>query len=553
MPALETDFVFKAVRFENHKIRMEENMKKEYLVSAQEMAQYDLNTIEKTKIPALVLMERAALSVAECAKNFLQNHPGMNKVLVLAGNGNNGADAVAAGRILKEYGYEVSAYLIPTKNAWNENLLLQVQIAKTNGVVMITEPDMQQYTMIIDGIFGNGLNRDIQGEASTIIEQCNLSGKYVLSVDVPSGICATDGKVKGIAIKADETVTFGFFKRGLFLYPGKEYAGKCHLAVMGINQNSFYGTKPKTFTYYDNEENSEKIDLQRKCDGNKGTFGKVLIVAGRKNTTGAAILAANSAQRSGCGMTALFTDLENKEVLMNVLPETMVHCPQKEQEKTISNELRKIADWADVIAVGPGLSTDDYAKKVVETLLFETNKPLILDADAINILAHDKTMQARLSESRKNEQSKRILFMTPHPLELARLLGVSVEEIRKNRIEILREASKRYRAIIVSKDADTIICDAQENLYINSTGNDALATAGTGDVLTGLLASIVAQYLKKETIPYEDESSAKNKYFYASCMAVYLHGKAGDSVSKNCGNGYVTAGDLIKQYPYILK
>ncbi|MGN0156521.1 MAG: NAD(P)H-hydrate dehydratase, partial [Lachnospiraceae bacterium] len=225
----------------------------------------------------------------------------------------------------------------------------------------------------------------------------------------------------------------------------------------------------------------------------------------------------------------------------------------KEQEKIISDELQKIADWADVIAVGPGLSTDDYAKKVVETLLFETNKPLILDADAINILAHDKTMQARLSESRKNEQSKRILFMTPHPLELARLLGVSVEEIRKNRIEILKEASKRYRAIIVSKDADTIICDAQENLYINSTGNDALATAGTGDVLTGLLASIVAQYLKKETIPYEDESSEKNKYFYAACMAVYLHGKAGDTVSKNYGNGYVTAGDLIKQYPDILK
>lgn len=516
-------------------------MKKEYLVSAKEMKKLDDNTINRTGIPSLVLMERASMAVADCVKNYLGDNIA-ERILVVAGTGNNGADGICAGRILKEYGYPVDICLLQGSHGYTDELLLQKKIAEAYNISFIHEQevDFGHYNVVVDAIFGVGLNRDVEGPAKEIIERMNNADCYIVSVDIPSGINASTGAVCGITVKANETVTFGFYKRGQILYPGRKYCGKVTKACIGINETSFYDMKPSALTYMDGLGN--KISFNRDAAGNKGTFGKVLVIAGRSSTAGASLLCATSALRSGCGMVCVYTEDSNKEAFLAGLPEAMVETyASTDMEDKLCNKLDKWLAWADVCVIGCGLSKDDIAYKLVSYTLRNFDKTIVADADALHLLAMYNELKAAVY-SRSKDDGKIPVIVTPHPGELASLAHCSIAEVKSNRQSIAEDVCKEYGVITVAKDADTICMAEGKCTYINSSGNDGMSTAGSGDVLAGIIASFAAQALRLDMDIYE-----------AVCLAVYVHGLAGDYQALQNGKSFMVASDMIEAYKYILK
>lgn len=519
-------------------------MKKEYLVSAQEMQQYDRNTIEKIQIPSCVLMERAAYAVAMEAREFLKEKENP-RVLVVAGNGNNGADGVCAGRILKEYGIEAQICLLKTEPPYKEELQRQLDIAEYYHIKKVTPKEIcfSGYDLILDAIFGVGLNREITGPTREMIERIENAGVPVLSVDIPSGIDSTTGKVLGCKVTADITVTFGFYKRGQWLYPGRVHCGKVVKAKIGINETGFFENKPDMFTYM---QGDGEISFQTTRDpmGNKGTFGKVFVIAGRKATTGAAVLCASSALRSGCGMTAVFTEKENKDAFLCSMPEIMVETyTPGEEEHAISEKLQKWLDWSDCVVIGCGLMRDTLAYNMVKYVLEHAINSVVCDADALQLIAESSELQKAVNDySRRMEETKNSIVFTPHPGELAALAGCSIADIKADRMQIIDKVLEKYPVILAAKDADTLVCAKGQESYLNITGNDGLATAGSGDVLAGLTASMIAQSMRQEHGAFE-----------AVCRSVYLHGLAADILAKQNGKSFLVASDLIEAYKYILK
>lgn len=526
-------------------------MKKEYLVSAKEMQSYDRNTIEKIGIPSCVLMERAAYAVATEALKMLgiderisEKSPVMPRVLVMAGNGNNGADGVCAGRILAEYGLECDICLLKKAPPYTEELQRQLSIAAHYKIGRI-QPDallFEKYDLLIDAIFGVGLNREITGTVKEIIERMNDSHVPVLSVDIPSGIDAANGAVLGCAIKAKQTVTFGFYKCGHFFYPGRFHCGEVKKARIAINETAFMDEKPGMFTFFYNGTLPDVF--LRNPMGNKGTFGKVFVIAGRKSTTGAAILCASSALRSGCGMTAVLTEQENKPVFLQSIPEIMVETyTLQEKREDLCEKIKKWMDWSDCIVIGCGLLQDETAYHMVEYVLAHTKKSVVCDADALQLIAKNVTLQNLVREcTNRLKKDNQVVVFTPHPGELASLLGCSISKIKEERYAMVQRVLEQYPVLLVAKDADTLVCQKEGADYLNITGNDGLSTAGSGDVLAGLIASGLVQNRQKDISGFE-----------AVCQSVCLHGLAADVLAKRNGKSFLVASDLIEAYKYILK
>lgn len=509
-------------------------------MSAKEMKQLDDNTITRTGIPSLVLMERASMAVAKCVMDYSGNNA--DRILVVAGSGNNGADGICSGRILTEYGYEVDICLLESSHGYTEELLLQKKIADTYGIdfLKVSEVNFANYKVVVDAIFGVGLNRDVQGIARDTIEKMNNSKAYVISVDIPSGINASIGAVCNVAVRADETVTFGFYKCGQIFYPGRTFCGKLTKAVIGIDKNSFYGVEPSVFTYMGSAD--DKVDFTRNAAGNKGTFGKVLVIAGRASGTGAGILCATSALRSGCGMVAVITQEENKEAFLANLPEAMIETYKtSDSDEQMSAILDKWFAWADVCVIGCGLSVDDMAYNLVSHTLHDFKKPIIADADAIHLLAEHNELKEIILK-RNEETGKVSVILTPHPGELATLAHCSISDVKADRIRITEAVCGEYGVITVAKDADTLCMAQGKSIYLNNSGNDGMATAGSGDVLAGLIGSFVAQTVRMNADIYD-----------AVCHAVYIHGLAGDYQALRNGKSFMVASDLIEAYKYILK
>ena len=522
-------------------------MKKEYLVSSEKMQRYDCNTIEKIGIPACVLMERAAYAVAMEVKKCLQDKVDAT-ILVLAGNGNNGADGVCAGRILAEYGFKVEICVVTSKDGYVSELQCQLDIASYYDISVREDiPDsINGYDLIIDALFGNGLNREIQGEAKKAIEMVNASGCKVVSVDVPSGIDATTGKILGCAIKAVVTVTFGFYKIGLLRYPGRMYCGKIVKAKIAINETGFFGDMPDWFTYLPTEKTN--VNECRDPMGNKGTFGKVLVVAGRASTTGAAVLCATSALRSGCGMVGVFTEQQNKDTFLSVLPEAIVETYSVDESgEERQKKLQKQMDWADVVVVGCGLLQDEISYSMLKQILHDKGKPVVCDADALQMIARNEEIDVLIGQ-----RAGEIVF-TPHPGELSALAGCSIKTIKEERMAVIRQVLEKYPVILVAKDADTLVCANGQNTYLNVSGNDGLATAGSGDVLAGLIASMIAQKVRCDRQrSTEDESAMYTGVFETVCKSVYFHGYAADVLVRENAKSFLVASDLIQAYKHIL-
>lgn len=496
----------------------------EYIVNAHEMRQYDLNTTVEFAVPSIVLMERAALAAAEEIEKWL---PPGGRVLAAAGVGNNGGDGLAAARLLWQRGYDVTCVLIGDREKMSEQTALQMQILQKYGLEIGCNLPDEKYNIIIDALFGIGLTRDVKEEFAEAIAYINerRGSARVVSLDIPSGINADTGRVMGTAVKAHSTVTFAFQKRGLLLYPGADYAGNIVCRDIGITKESFLGKAPSCFTY--GKKDLERLPV-RPAYGNKGTFGKVLLIAGSEGMGGACLMAGESIYRMGAGLVRIMTVKENRSLIQEKLPEAVLvtynakQCPKKKLAESLT--------WADCIAIGPGISQSKTAEAIVRMVL-EHEKPLIIDADAINLIAADNTLRQRLKE-REN------VVMTPHIGEFARLSGETPEKIKENLIEAAHVFAKEYHITLVCKDARTVVCNEKETVYLNTSGNAGMATAGSGDVLTGIVTGLAAQ---------------KMNLYDAAVLGVYIHGLAGDIAAERYNESYMLAGTLIEQLQFILK
>lgn len=478
------------------------------VLTAEEMQNVDKCTIEKIGIPQEVLMERAALAVADkvCEKN-------PKHVLCVCGKGNNGGDGIAVARILKERGICATVYLCVDINSCKPAIVKQADIFKAIGGNIISEPDFTSCDLIVDAVFGVGLSKEVQGHYKEILHKMNEekeAGKTIVSVDIPSGIDTDTGAVLGVAVKADETVTFAYAKRGHFLYPGKEYTGKLTIAEAGMDVSYAYDKHyPFSFTYEDAEC---KFPVRSK-DGNKGTFGRILVIAGSESMNGACYLSALAAFRCGCGLVDIFTAKTNLDALKTMLPEAILNGYEGKKEDI--DNLLALLKKASCVILGPGLSKSEFAAELVRTVLKNYDKTIVLDADALNIVAENPNL---IYNHNRFAVSK--MIFTPHPGELSRLTGKSVPELKNNYISVLKEYALKNHVVIVGKGASSIVTDG-EHVFINTTGNDGMATAGSGDVLTGFIASFAVM---------ENE-------FISACKGVYFHGKAGDVSYKERGAG----------------
>ena len=507
-----------------------------YLTDSHTMKAVDNCSIHEFGIPSVVLMERAALGVSA----FLRKTAGKDnkktcmKVLCVCGNGNNGADGLAAARQLNENGIEVHVVLVGTSQGTDEYRLqksivsnLGIDCAEYDGNI-----DFSEYDYIIDAIFGIGLSRIIEGRYAQVIADINKAGENpytkIIAVDIPSGISADNGQIMGIAVKADYTVTFGYNKTGIMFYPGASYSGSVEVINAGFVTDDILHRKVggfgSIFTYDD--EDVGRL-LVRKPDSNKGTYGRTLIIAGSKNMGGAAILSASAAYRSGTGLVKVLTHEINKTALLCRMPECLISTYLDDMPPAA--ELKADFEWAKSIAVGPGLSMNGVAAEITRCVLEREDKVRILDADALNIIAAEHIDYKGSNEGK--------IIITPHIMEMSRLTGKTVSDIKEHMIESAKEYAIQHSCICILKDARTVVTDGQK-VYINCTGNDGMSTGGSGDVLTGLIAGMAAIGLDA---------------FDAACLSVYVHGKAGDLAAQQKGRTGMTASDIAEAIAYVLK
>lgn len=503
-----------------------------YLASGSEMQQIDNYTINEIGIPALVLMERAALGVTEEIEKHFTDEEGTPikdkgdiNILVVTENGNNGGDGLAAARQLISAGFNTDIYNISEVSRATESFQAQKGILEKLGVTLCSEFPEKRYDVIIDGIFGVGLKRDIAGIHKNVIEKINNSEAFVVAIDIPSGVNASTGRIMGIAIKADITVTCGLLKIGMVLYPGSDYCGKCVVKDIGFPEKSVSHVSPEIFTY-------DKGDLQklpkRPENSNKGTFGKIAVIAGNEEISGAACLSALAAYETGAGMVKVYTHKENKSIIGQFLPEALIMTYEDEAEAFLC--ANDACAWSDVILIGPGIGTDTLAKSIVKKIFEETDKPIVADADCLNILSKDTCLLL-------NRKTKR-LVITPHVKEMSRLTGESVSSIKEKPIEAARMFSKKYKLVCVLKDARTCVNASDDKTYVNMTGNSGMAAAGSGDVLAGIIAALIGMGL--------DISEA-------SRLGVYVHGLAGDLAAEEYGKYGMTARDIAWKTAEVMK
>lgn len=507
------------------------------VVTCSQMKLLDHGTIHNMHVPSLVLMERAALATAEEIRKYLEKKNGSGnlkkeRILTVCGSGNNGGDGIAIARLLHLAGIRSEIYLAGNPDKMTEETRHQWDIAMSYQVPVMNNPVWDEYTVIVDGIFGVGLSREITGNYKEIIDHMNEAPAYKVAVDIPSGIHGDTGAVLGTAFEADLTVTFAYKKRGLCLYPGRAYAGRIVVADIGIYDRDRDGSELASKAAWYIEKSDVKTLPARKPWGNKGTFGKVLLVAGSKGMCGAACLSASAALHGGAGMVKIQTVEENRIPLQSLLPEAMLTSEFDEEAN------RKNLNWCDVLVIGPGLGTEGSGKERMLWFLengAKAGKPVILDADGLNILAMHPQWMKFLGEQ---------TILTPHMGEMSRLCGLDVSELKEDPVARAYQYAEKSGGVLVLKDACTVVTDRNEKLYLNLSGNSGMATAGSGDVLSGIIAAVLCMYLSCEE---EQELS------YKAALAVYIHGLCGDIAREKKGSHGMTAKDMIEALPEVLK
>lgn len=479
-----------------------------YSLNSKEMSLCDRNTIEKHKIPALVLMERAAISV--CRHIELDKH-----ILVVCGTGNNGADGLAVARLLFLDGADVKYFIIGDISKASPEFKTQLDICKSYNVPYTGEfTDIDRFDVIVDAIFGIGLSRSLSQPFTQVINEINKSGKKVISIDIPSGLMADDGRVMSDAIIADITVTFGFIKSGLLLGEGKKYSGDVIVEAIGIDNNSLYDINPKSYIF----ENSDLQKLNKpSVTQHKNSCGRLLVIAGSMDMEGAAYLCAKAAMKSGCGILTIYTHESNVSVLHMQFPEAIVKGYKSPSQDDIINYL----NHCDAVLIGPGLSVSQESEKIVTTVMKYSNVPMVIDADALNIISAKMSLLDGLHPD---------IIITPHIGEMSRLTGESSIYISEHQLNVAVDFANKYQLTVVLKSHTTVIAHPYKKSCINAYGNCGMATAGSGDVLAGLIAGMLCQGNSSEL---------------SSDAGVFIHSKAADNMIKYTGLRGLMASDII--------
>lgn len=530
------------------------------LVNREIMQEIDRITMEEIGIPGMVLMERAACKVSERVMELLQStdcgiESGKAKVLAVCGVGNNGGDGVAAARILYGAGINAAICVVGNPEKMSVQMRQQIQIAERVGVPFVCEPSYNDYSIVLDALFGVGLTRPIIGEFANVIEEMNACQAKVIAIDLPSGICADDGSILNIAIQADVTVTFGYCKVGLIRSPGREKAGKVYIEDIGFPSMVFDQAfrKHPEWKEYITYTNSDLQRMPKRPEhSNKGTFGTVLVVAGSKGMSGACYFSAKAALRTGAGLVKILTAEENRQILQTLLPEAVVTTYD---EKSLSEETARTAyvnliQSADVIVVGPGLGVTAISEEILRLVLENTKVWTVVDADGINILANWVTQRTNADDHIEVDGDRQIrkrmkcvedilpqnVILTPHLKEFSRLIQCDIEKINKMFIDTIDLCSYNKMLIYIIKDSVTTVFQGKKR-YLNTSGNNGLATGGTGDVLTGMISGFLAQ----GSSPFE-----------AACLGVYVHGLTSENYSSQHFPGSMIASDVIEYIGNVL-
>jgi len=480
----------------------------------------DQYTIEHEPVASIDLVERAATAFTQ---EFCRHFTKQNRVVIFSGQGNNGADALAIAHLLSEEGFRVDTYLLNPVNHLSSECEINKQRLLEAGKVRFVEviedftpPALTERDIVIDGLFGSGLNRPLSGGYAAVVDYINKSDATVVSIDIPSGLFGEDNRlnIPDCIIKADYTYTFEFPKLAFLMPENDPFVGKWKVLPIGIHPGIIENTK----THYKMIADADFTGLltPRNKFAHKGMFGHALLIAGSIGKMGAAVLGAKACLRSGVGLLTVHIPQRGEITLQTSVPEAMLSL---DADADFVSGLPEITAY-EAIAIGPGLGTQTSSVVMMKELLEAARKPLLLDADALNIIALNPELIPLLPPAS---------ILTPHPKEFDRLFGVC--ECGYERIQKARIKAMELTVCIVLKGAYTAICTPEGNVYFNPTGNPGLATAGSGDVLTGVILGLLAQ-------GYEPETSA--------VAGVYLHGLAGDLATGSISEESVIAGDIIR-------
>jgi hydroxyethylthiazole kinase-like uncharacterized protein yjeF len=500
------------------------------VLNSSQMREADRRAIEEVGIPSLVLMENAGRQTVAAIEamyaDLSDRHVG-----VLCGRGNNGGDGFVVARTLAQRGVDVSVFLIGQVADVRGDARVNLEVLGRLGLSVVEVADSQAWelhfselsgcTLLIDAIFGTGIKGPITGLIESVIADVNAAGIPIVSIDLPSGLSADSHELLGPSIEATLTVTLAAPKLPLVLPPGEAAAGDIVIADIGIPADvleSVDGPRVELLT----RASMRELITPRTPDSHKGDYGRVLIVAGSRGKTGAAHLSGIGALRSGAGLVTVATPNSCLDIIAAMAPEYMTEPLDEAVNGLDEDGVDRLIELArDVVAVGPGLGQAEGTRAFVKLFVDRATTPLVLDADALNAFADNP--------DRLTGREGRDVIITPHPGEMARLVGMSIDEVQASRLEIARNFAVAHHLYVVLKGHRTLIATPDEKVFINPTGNPGMATGGTGDILTGMIAGWLAQLLDAE----------------AACkIAVYLHGMAGDLAEADEGEVSMTASDL---------
>jgi len=506
------------------------------ILTSAEMREIDRKTIEEIGIPGAVLMENAGIRIA---KAIAERFPCLaeERIVVVAGKGNNGGDGLVAARHLSCLGADPKVFLLASGGELRGDAALNYAIVKKLGLDVAetptaeawkkARPELSRASIIVDAIFGTGLQKAAGGVFAAAIEDINRAPGYKIAVDLPSGLSSDTPNLIGPAVRADWTIALAALKISHVLPPAEEDVGGLEVVGIGIPEALF--DDPGLKLSFLEAKDVAPFLKKRKRDTHKGTYGHVLILSGSRGKTGAATLAGRAALRMGAGLVTLGTPAGCLPAIGRRTPELMVEPLPETPVGTLSEEAAgRILDLArgkGGVLIGPGLATHPSTARLLAKILPEFRVPLVIDADGLNIIAENLSLLGRLRAP---------AVLTPHPGEFARLTGISAREILERRLETASEFAVKHRVVLVLKGYRTLIAGADGRVKINATGNPGMATGGSGDVLSGMIASLIVQ--EKDLLG-------------ATAAAVYVHGLSGDIGASKIGERPLIAGDLIKYLP----
>ncbi len=511
------------------------------VATAEQMQELDRKAIETYRIPGMILMENAGKGAAEVISHtFPDLHK--KKIAIIAGKGNNGGDGLVIARYLLNQGISVRVYLLTDPKGLRGDAETNFHIFhRMKGEVipvpsskdyMKVKKDLEKFDILVDGIFGTGLDAEVRGYYREVIDHLNTVQRPMVAVDIPSGLDADTGKPLGTAIRAFLTITFGLPKIGHLIPPGLDYVGKVEVIDIGIPKRLVEEERIPTFLL-EKEEIQRWLSIPRSPDTHKGDYGHLLVIAGSVGKTGAAAMACQSALRMGAGLVTLaipkslngIMEMKLTEVMTEPLPET----PKQTLSLRAFNAILRLCENKKALIIGPGLGTFKETQVLVLKLIKALNLPIILDADGLTALA---------SQPKTLPVTNRSLILTPHPGEMARLIRSQVKEVLEDRIALIKNFSQSQHVHLILKGHPTLISTPKGEIFINPTGNPGMASGGTGDVLAGMIGGLVCQ-------GFDLLASLQ--------IAVYLHGMAGDEGAKEMGEKSLIATDIIDRIPSLLK